>query len=623
MRARSVSKVRYVYTTRQAKGGDSADLVRQAAREAQTSISFSSGLREPGKGSPGPARELAAARTGSQTAAGNVPQPGDERRADSEGARSANEDVQSARAELLTAKNELQSLHGEMASLNARLENSLHQQHLTLDGLYSSNICDVPTLFLDTKLVLRFFTPAAKPLLNVAASDVGRPLTDLVSFSTDGCLASDARLVLDGSPPVAREVEARAGGWFVRRVVPYLAGDKGVGGLVITFTDITRRKGAAGALGAANQEAAPASAARGGRKAALEGRHGQTGAGARERCRDLEPGFAVQQQLGGPPGLRASSHPARGGRLAPALGSPPPDEPAQATDGRLPGTASRTVGTLRRNGKPDCLRLGKSAGTGELPAIFQQPLPRNQATPQPTRQDAPVVFVIEDDCGIQAALREVLEAEGMQVRDFGTGEAFLNAYQPGCWGCLLVDAGLPGMSGLDVLLRMRDAGSRLPAIMITGQSDVGTAVRAMKAGACDYIEKPIGHGNLLASVARAIERSWHANEHLASREDAAARIAGLTGRQREVMDLVLAGQPSKIIAADLGLSQRTVENHRAVIMRKTGARSLPALARLADVVRRNDAGTPPPGTSDARPWSGNFAEAGTRRAVMTGLAAPC
>ena len=137
------------------------------------------------------------------------------------------------------------------------------------------------------------------------------------------------------------------------------------------------------------------------------------------------------------------------------------------------------------------------------------------------------------------------------------------------------------MSGLDVLERLKTEGHRLPAIMITGDGDVRMAVRAMKAGAADFIEKPIGRDELLASIERALEQTRDSAKLSAWRETAAARIAGLTTRQRQIMDLVLAGQPSKNIAADLGISQRTIENHRAAIMKKTGSKSLPALIRLA------------------------------------------
>jgi two-component system CheB/CheR fusion protein len=137
------------------------------------------------------------------------------------------------------------------------------------------------------------------------------------------------------------------------------------------------------------------------------------------------------------------------------------------------------------------------------------------------------------------------------------------------------------MKGVDLLKLLHDRGDRLPAIMITGNSDVRVAVQAMKEGASDFIEKPIGTPELLESVGRAFEQSLNSQKLSAWREDAANHISGLTPRQHQIMDLVLAGCPSKIIAADLGISQRTVENHRALIMKKTGSKSLPALTRLA------------------------------------------
>ena len=155
------------------------------------------------------------------------------------------------------------------------------------------------------------------------------------------------------------------------------------------------------------------------------------------------------------------------------------------------------------------------------------------------------------------------------------------AFDPGKAACLLIDAYLPGMSGIELLGKLHEDGHRLPAIMITGNADVHMAVEAMKAGALDFIEKPIGREELIASIERALELSKDSGKLTKVREEAAAHLAGLTPRQRDVMERVLAGEPSKNIAADLDISQRTVENHRAAIMRRTGSKSLPALARLA------------------------------------------
>src|SRR5690349_6473084 len=140
---------------------------------------------------------------------------------------------------------------------------------------------------------------------------------------------------------------------------------------------------------------------------------------------------------------------------------------------------------------------------------------------------------------------------------------------------------MPGMGGLELLQRLKSEGNRLPASMITGQGEVPMAVEAMKAGAADFIEKPIGRGELFAGIERALEHARDSAKLSVRREVAATRLAGLTVRQRQIMELVLAGHPSKNIAADVGISQRTVENHRAAVMKKTGSHSLSALIRLA------------------------------------------
>jgi two-component system CheB/CheR fusion protein len=194
---------------------------------------------------------------------------------------------------------------------------------------------------------------------------------------------------------------------------------------------------------------------------------------------------------------------------------------------------------------------------------------------------APVVYVVDDESDVRDAICRVLEHDGHLVEDYEDGESFLSAYRPGRNACLLIDANLPGISGLDLLKRLKDFGYSVPAIMITGQSDVPMAVEAMKAGAADFLEKPIRSIELLAAVGRALESSHGSGKLTEWRKDAADHFACLTRRQRQVMAMVLAGHPSKNIAADLGISQRTVENHRASIMKKAGVRSLPALARLA------------------------------------------
>ena len=269
-------------------------------------------------------------------------------------------------------------------------------------------------------------------------------------------------------------------------------------------------------------------------------------------------------------------------------------------------TGDISTGTLRDIAHHKCVQLNKPVKLAELSQVVQRLLPLSQlATPtrvlhaieQDKRPVAPVVFVVDDDVHIRAAIRSLLEHDGQIVEDYATCEAFLEAYRPGREACLLIDAYLPGMSGLELLQRLHGSGVRLPAIMITGNSDVEMAVRAMKAGALDFIEKPVAAAELLASVARGLEQSRDSNKVFAWQETAASQIADLTGRERQIMNLVLAGHPSKNIAADLGISQRTVENHRASIMKKTGSKSLPALARLALAASRNGSVEPSPQSS--------------------------
>jgi two-component system CheB/CheR fusion protein len=253
-------------------------------------------------------------------------------------------------------------------------------------------------------------------------------------------------------------------------------------------------------------------------------------------------------------------------------------------------TGDISTQTSGRIAQADCERLSKPVKPEELAETIQRLLARSEAPvaarePRPDQPGCvkrpPVIFVVDDNQDIRSVIRTVLEEDGREVEAFGTSEAFLQAYRPGREDCLIIDAYLPGMNGIALLGRLREAGYRLPAIMITGHSDVPMAVEAMKAGAIDFIEKPVSRVELLASVDRALEQSRDSSKVREWQADAAAQMAGLTPRQREIMDRVLAGQPSKIIAADLGISQRTVENHRASIMTKTGTRSLPALARLA------------------------------------------
>ncbi|MGA2794546.1 MAG: CheR family methyltransferase, partial [Roseiarcus sp.] len=799
-------------------------------------------------------QELEATRTELQSAIRNLETSSEEQQAVNEEALSVNEEYQSTNEELLASKEELQSLNEELTALNSQLQETLERQRSTSDDLqnilYST---DVATLFLDTNLNIRFFTPATRSLFNVIPGDVGRPLADLKSLSADSALASDARKVLQAHAPIEREIETQTGVWFIRRILPYRTHDDRVEGVVITFTDISQRRLTADALAAAKRQAELATIAKSrflaaashdlrqplqtltllqgllaktveGEKAqrlvarvdealgAMSGMlntlldinqieagavsaepvsfpigdllsrlrdefayHAQarglalhmvpcglsirsdprlleqmirnlvsnalkytnrgkvllgcrrhqgmvsieiwdTGIGipdeelkaifeeyhqvdnaARERSRGLGLGLSIVERLAKLLGhrLRVSSQRNKGSVFAIEVALRPgetiakiehlrrgvdegivegrrragailivEDDPevrellelsvkdeghraATAPDGvaanellaqgtilpdliladynlpngmdglqvaaslretlhrRIPAiilTGDISTGALRDIALHDCARLNKPVKLKELMEVIQRLLakPHTAPTAQAPRvaeaatvSGPPTIFVVDDDSQVCEAIRSVLEEDGRTVQTYATCEAFREAYHSGQDACLLIDAYLPGMNGLELLQRLHDSGDRLPAIMITGNSDVPMAVQAMKAGALDFIEKPIGRDELLASVERALEQSRDAGKLLLWRETAANQVAGLTVRQRQIMELVLAGHPSKNIAADLGISQRTVENHRASIMKRTGSKSLPALARLALAAAGNRVVGPP------------------------------
>ncbi len=781
-------------------------------------------------------RELADTRRELDTAVRTLETTAESEKIVHEEALSANEELQSSNEELLTSKEELQSLNEELIALNSQLQETLERQRTTSSDLqnvlYST---DVATVFLDTQRRIRFFTPASRQLFNILPTDVGRPLADLSAMFADADIETGVDAVLAGGTIGDREIEAKGGQWFQRRVLPYMTHEGAVGGVLLTFTNVTERKGIAVALEAARAEAEAANVAKSRFLAAashdlrqplqtlalLQGllaktvteekprelvsridetltamsgmlntlldinqieagvvraeaapfvidtllvrlhdefsyvTHAQglelrvvgcrelvlsdarlleqmlrnllanaikytkrgkiligcrrkggtlrievrdTGIGiagadlnaifeeyhqignvARQRKRGLGLGLSIVKRLGGMLQHRIRVHSvlgkgssfsvevplasaaaarslsavrpaaARVGAVRPGtvlvveddedlrnlldrllvqdghrtlvaadgaealavLAHAPPDmlPDLVLADYNLPNgidglqvatkvraavkrdipvvilTGDITTAALRDISRRDLVRLNKPVKSVELLSLVGRLLPSPLAAEMPSAalgaSAAATVCVIDDDDALRQTLRIALEAEGFGVQDFASGASFFASYRAGQVDCLLVDAYMPGMDGMDVLAKLRGDGDRIPAIMITGSSDVAMAVGAMKAGAFDFIEKPIGNGDLLACLARAIAVSKDANQRTAWQAAAVRQLAALTPRQREIMDMVLAGHPSKNIAADLHISQRTVENHRASIMRKSGVRSLPALARLA------------------------------------------
>jgi two-component system CheB/CheR fusion protein len=245
--------------------------------------------------------------------------------------------------------------------------------------------------------------------------------------------------------------------------------------------------------------------------------------------------------------------------------------------------------TLATIASERCVQLAKPVKLNELRRVVQEQILLGQSKsanhmhvlPPSAQPSQPVVYIVDDDDGLRRALGDVLQAEGLEVEDFPSSESFIAAFRPGREACLLIDATLPGMSGLDLLRYLAANGHHLPSVMITGNGDIAIAVEAMKAGATDFIEKPVSAKTLLASTERALNLARHGRQRDEERDLAISQLAGLTPRQHQIMDMILAGHPNKNIAADLGISQRTVENHRAAIMKRTGSASLPDLARVA------------------------------------------
>jgi two-component system CheB/CheR fusion protein len=740
----------------------------------------------------------------------------------------------------------LQSLNEELTALNSQLQETFEKQRTTANDLqnvlYST---DVATIFLDSNLNIRFFTPATRSLFNVIPGDIGRPLADLKSLAADEALLTDASTVLRTLTPIEREIEARGGAWYLRRVLPYRTQDNRVEGVVITFSDITVRNRAADAMGAAQRQAEQANVAKsrflaaashdlrqplqtlvllqGSLTKVIEGdaarklltrldqalsamsgmlnalldinqieagtvraemvdfslndlfdrmkdefgyharakgvdlrvvRSGvtihsdirlleqmlrnllsnavkytkrgkvllgcrnhkemvsieiwDTGIGipddefqsifeeyhqlnnaARERNHGLGLGLSIVQRLGKLMGhrVRVGSRLGKGSVFAIEITRAPvgaeakfehqnraahdrpgvdvalaaeilviEDDPemsdllavvlaeegyrtSTAPDGvialdlvargvvhpdllladfNLPSgmngiqttmkirealgrevpvvilTGDISTGTLREIALRKYVKLNKPVKPHDLLSVIKELLPVSRPVPRPivvASPGSPVIYIVDDDGNLREGIRDLLEDEGHTVEDYASCEAFLAAWRPAGESCLIIDAYLPGMNGLDLLRHLKDAGRLPPAIMITGDGDVSIAVQAMKAGASDFIEKPVGRDELAASVARALEQGRDAGKRTAWHQDAANHVAGLTTRQHQIMDMVLAGHPSKNIAADLGISQRTVENHRASIMKKTGSKSLPALARLAVAAEPSSRGT--------------------------------
>jgi two-component system response regulator FixJ len=208
---------------------------------------------------------------------------------------------------------------------------------------------------------------------------------------------------------------------------------------------------------------------------------------------------------------------------------------------------------------------------------------------------SPVVHVIDDDEAARESLAFLLQSAALEVRSYDSASAFLSGTQKAPAGCVVTDVRMPDVSGIDLLRHLREAGSDVPVIVITGHGDIPLAVEAMKLGAAEFFEKPYDDEALLAAVRSALDRKDSEDKQRATRAEFNDRLATLSNRERQVLEGLVAGKPNKIIAFDHGISPRTVEIYRANVMTKMQASSLSELVRMAIIAGiLDDAANPDP-----------------------------
>ena len=191
-----------------------------------------------------------------------------------------------------------------------------------------------------------------------------------------------------------------------------------------------------------------------------------------------------------------------------------------------------------------------------------------------------LIFVVDDDDAVRASLEALLATAGYRTIQFESGIAFLDSPDTGLGACVLLDVKMPGLDGLEVQRRLNDRGVMLPVVIITGHGDIAMAVQAMRAGAADFLEKPVSRNRLLESVARAIDIGRNARPDRQERSDIGTRLGALTTRERQVLEQLVMGRTNKVAAHELGISSRTVEVYRRNVMAKMGADSLSHLVRM-------------------------------------------
>jgi RNA polymerase sigma factor (sigma-70 family) len=203
------------------------------------------------------------------------------------------------------------------------------------------------------------------------------------------------------------------------------------------------------------------------------------------------------------------------------------------------------------------------------------------------------VFIVDDDPGVRDSLAMLLELKGFHTRTYDSAEQFLARYRPEWPGCLVLDLRMAGMGGLALQAELARRGVRLPIIIVTAHGDVAAARTALRAGAVDFIEKPIDNELLLAAITGALEHDARSRDHAATQAGIAERLARLTAREREVLEMVVEGRHNREIAAALAISPRTVEVYKSRLMEKLQVRRVPELVKLVLEARRASDGPAP------------------------------